>query len=455
LKRAKTALEFSHVHDGSHPSKLCVEILADCDPMYDSPPMKSCLSIALVAALGLAPLHSFALGAEAVAAGAKPAAKVVKKQTKRHHTKSTAHGRTRPGVTQVKSVQKVSLPPHASRGETHPRVMIDHEHGEPAAFVDAPLWAEAQAHEDMATSLGRAVRGVRPVKATAKVEESKRTTAKREIEVGLEKPSPKANAKSDTKAEAKADQKIEKIEKIEENTKTEIKLEKLDKSEAKPDPKVDVKTEISIEEHATPEAKPVPTLAARTAKNAKSDAKAVDGADKGDKSDKSDCTRVSTEVYRGPEAASFVLSRCDTDSQLASRLSAILRPVSGTLADPKSKMASTKVDPRLVSRLAQVADHFARPGEPVRMNVISGIRPSTQGSQHAHGRAIDLRIEGVANEKLIEFCKSLNDTGCGYYPNSSFVHVDVRDPGTGHIYWIDASVPGETPRYLTSWPEEK
>jgi hypothetical protein len=44
------------------------------------------------------------------------------------------------------------------------------------------------------------------------------------------------------------------------------------------------------------------------------------------------------------------------------------------------------------------------------------------------------------------------DTGCGYYPNSSFVHVDVRQPGTGHVAWIDASGPGEPPHYVASWP---
>ena len=30
--------------------------------------------------------------------------------------------------------------------------------------------------------------------------------------------------------------------------------------------------------------------------------------------------------------------------------------------------------------------------------------------------------------------------------------MDVRDPGTGHTAWIDASGPGETPRYVTQWP---
>jgi hypothetical protein len=30
--------------------------------------------------------------------------------------------------------------------------------------------------------------------------------------------------------------------------------------------------------------------------------------------------------------------------------------------------------------------------------------------------------------------------------------MDVRDPGTGHVAWIDASSPGEKPDYVAAWP---
>jgi hypothetical protein len=33
--------------------------------------------------------------------------------------------------------------------------------------------------------------------------------------------------------------------------------------------------------------------------------------------------------------------------------------------------------------------------------------------------------------------------GVGYYPNSSFVHLDVRETNT---YWVDYAGPGEAPR---------
>jgi hypothetical protein len=59
---------------------------------------------------------------------------------------------------------------------------------------------------------------------------------------------------------------------------------------------------------------------------------------------------------------------------------------------------------------------------------------------------------GVSNEQLVAYCRNVSDTGCGYYPNSSFVHLDVRAPRTGHVYWIDASGPGESPRYVAAWP---
>jgi hypothetical protein len=32
------------------------------------------------------------------------------------------------------------------------------------------------------------------------------------------------------------------------------------------------------------------------------------------------------------------------------------------------------------------------------------------------------------------------------------VHVDVRNPGTGSVTWIDASGPREAPRYVKQWP---
>ncbi|WP_437276169.1 DUF882 domain-containing protein [Sorangium sp. So ce375] len=106
------------------------------------------------------------------------------------------------------------------------------------------------------------------------------------------------------------------------------------------------------------------------------------------------------------------------------------------------------LDPGLLSRIDTLARRY--PGRLV--SLVSGYRPQSQGSLHQSGRALDLRIAGVRNDELAAACRALADTGCGYYPNSSFVHVDVRAPGTGSVSWIDASGPGEAPRYVAAWP---
>ncbi len=106
------------------------------------------------------------------------------------------------------------------------------------------------------------------------------------------------------------------------------------------------------------------------------------------------------------------------------------------------------LDAGLLVRLQAVANKF--PGRTI--SLVSGYRPQSQGSQHQLGRALDLRVLGVSNEDLVAFCKTQADTGCGYYPNSSFIHMDVRKPGTGVVTWIDASGPGEPPRYVKQWP---
>jgi hypothetical protein len=103
------------------------------------------------------------------------------------------------------------------------------------------------------------------------------------------------------------------------------------------------------------------------------------------------------------------------------------------------------VDPRLVALVGIVSSHFA--GKPIE--VVSGYRAYTPTQYTAHsnhnlGKALDFRIRGVSNEALRDFCRTLRSAGCGYYPNSTFVHMDVRDKST---FWIDYSRPGEPPRY--------
>lgn len=177
------------------------------------------------------------------------------------------------------------------------------------------------------------------------------------------------------------------------------------------------------------------------------------------------CTKEPVEIVRGPEVERFVLTKCDGSiaPSALERFSVLIRPggvarptISATeLAKrPGAELAPGihRVDPRLLERVQHLADHFGKPGAPAKLFVISGYRPASVGSMHSTGRAMDFRVEGSKNEDVVAFCKTITDTGCGFYPNSSFVHMDVRDAGTGHTAWIDASGPGETPRYVTQWP---
>jgi LysM repeat protein len=119
------------------------------------------------------------------------------------------------------------------------------------------------------------------------------------------------------------------------------------------------------------------------------------------------------------------------------------------LAEPRGESPTRFLDRGLLRRIQVIADEF--PGRTIR--VVSGYRPPVgerEGSRHNYGRALDFSIEGVGNEAVFSFCKRLPDTGCGFYPNSTFVHVDVRDEG---VSWVDLSGPGEPPDYTPRRPD--
>lgn len=100
------------------------------------------------------------------------------------------------------------------------------------------------------------------------------------------------------------------------------------------------------------------------------------------------------------------------------------------------------LNPELLVRLQQLASRF-----PDRaIEIVSGYRTRARaGSRHRSGDALDVRIEGVDNEQLSIFARTLEATGVGYYPNSTFVHIDVR---AASAYWVDRSGPGEKPQYV-------
>jgi len=183
------------------------------------------------------------------------------------------------------------------------------------------------------------------------------------------------------------------------------------------------------------------------------------------------CRRRPVRFVRGTgEQDVFPLVRCDGSvaPEALDRLSIIMRPPhvdrpASLLPDEPDPEAIARGEwiadvrlahPRLLWALQRIADAF-----PWRaMYVYSGYRPgalvagTSHHSLHSAARAVDIQVHGVPNAKVFELCRSLDDVGCGFYPNSKFVHVDVRRPGTGHAVWIDASGPGEPPRYVDAWP---
>lgn len=113
--------------------------------------------------------------------------------------------------------------------------------------------------------------------------------------------------------------------------------------------------------------------------------------------------------------------------------------------------AKIPIDPRLATLLGLVSDHFG--GKVI--HVVSGFRPYspaqyTRHSKHNVGHAVDFRVEGVPNTVLRDYCRTFRNAGVGYYPNSTFVHLDVR---TAKTYWVDYSRPGDPPRYASRRPQ--
>jgi hypothetical protein len=172
--------------------------------------------------------------------------------------------------------------------------------------------------------------------------------------------------------------------------------------------------------------------------------------------------KAAVEIVAGDEKETLSLEKCDGEAIPGSvdKLSVLGRPHG--MARPKEINSAPhaievapgihRLDARLALRLETMVDHFRKDGETTKIVLISGIKAKNAGSYHASGRALDFRIEGADDEAVASFCKTMPDTGCGFYPNAGFVHMDVRDPGAGHVAWIDISKPGEEPKYVTAWP---
>jgi LysM repeat protein len=99
------------------------------------------------------------------------------------------------------------------------------------------------------------------------------------------------------------------------------------------------------------------------------------------------------------------------------------------------------VPDRLIRLLVRVSDTFG--GRPIR--VVSGFRTSSffSDSRHKQSAAVDFSIPGIPNSVVRQYLLLFENAGVGYYPNSSFVHLDVRGCA---MQWVDYAGPGEAPR---------
>lgn len=106
-----------------------------------------------------------------------------------------------------------------------------------------------------------------------------------------------------------------------------------------------------------------------------------------------------------------------------------------------------KMDARLPQMLYQVGRHF----DGHRLEVVSGYRHPKMAknpkSPHKVGLACDFRVAGIGNAALRDYLrKAFDHAGVGYYPNSSFVHLDNRKQGPA-AFWIDCAGPGQEASY--------
>lgn len=110
------------------------------------------------------------------------------------------------------------------------------------------------------------------------------------------------------------------------------------------------------------------------------------------------------------------------------------------LADWRDQQ-ETEIDPLLLDILWEIQQETGNDGV---FEVISAYRSSetnemlrettsgvAQKSQHVLGKAIDVRLRGLATAELRDTAREMRRGGVGYYAASDFVHIDTGRPR----YW--------------------
>lgn len=93
-----------------------------------------------------------------------------------------------------------------------------------------------------------------------------------------------------------------------------------------------------------------------------------------------------------------------------------------------------KMHPRVLRILADLTARY--PGHTIE--IVSGYRAPPYGvpkSKHFHGRAIDLRVQGVKTTEVRDYLwRTYSNVGVGHYRGQNFIHVDYR-PGYKKTAW--------------------
>lgn len=99
--------------------------------------------------------------------------------------------------------------------------------------------------------------------------------------------------------------------------------------------------------------------------------------------------------------------------------------ISGVLLDGLERLRTIVDKPIYVTNAYRCPEHNAAVG-------------GVSNSQHVHGTAADIYVDGMGVWELANICKQIFD-GVGEYYGQEFVHVDMRDNGnsTGVYLWDD------------------
>jgi uncharacterized protein YcbK (DUF882 family) len=79
--------------------------------------------------------------------------------------------------------------------------------------------------------------------------------------------------------------------------------------------------------------------------------------------------------------------------------------------------------------------------------IVSGYRDDREESvtsPHYQGRAADIIVPGISNQRVVDYVRTYGKVGVGSYPVAGFVHVDVRNAS---FFWRDVSGPGQPSCY--------